>query len=82
MENIEFRAVPDEIQPRWDTAMDFLRTKSQEERLQLLDQASREYAESYRRLRHQWLKEKTIDVPTFDASCEREFGRVFEKHLS
>lgn len=81
IENIEFKFVSEEVQPRWDAARDFLKTKNPEERLHLLDLASKEYTESYRQLRHQWLEER-IDGPTYDTSCKREFGTVFEKYLA
>lgn len=82
LEDIEFTQVSAEIQTKWVDAVNFLKTKTQEERLLLLAQATNEYARSYRRLMHQWLREKTIDVPTFDESTKEEYARIFAQHLS
>ena len=73
---------PDDVQTKLDVAVNFLQTKNPEDQLRLLALAANEYTESYGRLRHKWLREETIDTPTFDTSCEREFARVFAKYLS
>lgn len=82
LENIEFKPVSDDVQIKWGDAVNFLKTRDQEERLHLLTLAIDDYAKSYRRLRYEWLKEKTIDVFTFDANTEREGARVFAQYFS
>lgn len=82
LEHIEFKPIDHRTRGIWPKAMVFLATKNQEERLGLIRLAAGEYAQSRDYLRHQWLKEKTIDCETFDESCEEEFARVFEKYFA
>lgn len=82
LENIEFAKVPDYVQLRWGDVVNFLQTKTLDERLHLLALATDDYARLYGRLKHQWLREKVIDFSIFEANTVREGLRVFAEHFS
>lgn len=82
LENIEFAQLPKNVQLRWRDTVDFLQTKTLDERLHLLALATDEYAKSYRRFKYQWFREKAIDLSTFEANTAREGLRVFAEYLS